>query len=174
MVKYFGGKVFGYKDGLVEIGYYLLFLIEVGQDLMEWFKKVYQWYCEGFDFFSGVEFLVISLIYENQVICVGLVVYGIQFYFEFIYQMMVKWIIKGVLCMEFFGVQYCCDYFVGCFVYDGVVCQWLDWFLDLWIGMVEQFVQYISLKVVEQVKFLCCNIYCYVGLKCFCCCFVVW
>ena len=51
--------------------------------------------------------------------------------------------------MELPGAQQRRDHFAGRFVHDGAVRQWLDRFLDLWIGTAEQPVQHTSLKAAE-------------------------
>ena len=134
MVKQLGGKVFGHRDELVEIGYYSLKPTVEGSALMDWPAKVYQWHREGFDLPRDAELLARGSTYPHQAIRVGPAAYGIQFHPELTHQMMVRWTTKGAPRMALPGAQQRCDHFAGRFVYDAAVRQWLTCFMDLWIG----------------------------------------
>jgi len=149
MVKNLGGTVSGHNDSLVEIGYYPLSPTEAGKSMMNWPKKVYQWHREGFDLPSSADLLATSPTYPNQAIRVGPAAYGIQFHPELTHQMMVRWTTKGAPRMELPGAQQRRDHFAGRFVYDPAVRQWLDRFLDLWIGTAEQPVRHDVLRAAE-------------------------
>lgn len=149
MVKHLGGEVAGHGDELVEIGYYPLRPTDEGKSLMDWPKKVYQWHREGFDLPRGAELLASGPTYPNQAIRYGPAAYGIQFHPELTHQMMVRWTTKGAPRMELPGAQGRGDHFAGRFVHDPAVRQWLDRFLDLWIGTAEAPVQHGGLKAAE-------------------------
>ncbi|POF32739.1 glutamine amidotransferase [Roseibium marinum] len=149
MVRHLGGQVTGHHDALVEIGYYPLQPTAAGESLMDWPKKVYQWHREGFDLPRGADLLAEGPTYPNQAIRVGPCAYGIQFHPELTHQMMVRWTTKGAPRMELPGAQQRRDHFAGRFVYDPAVRQWLDRFLDLWIGTAEAPVQHGMLKAAE-------------------------
>lgn len=138
MVKHLGGTVCGHRDGLVEIGYYPLEPTAPGERMMTWPNKVYQWHREGFDRPDGCELLATGPTYENQAIRFGSNAFGIQFHPELTHSMMVRWTTKGAPRMVLPGAQQRRDHFAGRYVYDRAVLQWLDGFMDLWIGTAEK------------------------------------
>ncbi len=134
MVKHLGGRVDSHEEGLVEIGYYDLTPTAAGQRLMNWPQKVYQWHREGFDIPAGADLLASGETYPNQAIRVGAAAYGIQFHPELTYHMMVRWTTRAAARMALPGARNRRDHFAGRFVFDPPVKQWLEDFLDLWIG----------------------------------------
>lgn len=132
--KNLGGSVSGHNDGLVEIGYYPLQVTQAGTNLMNWPKQVYQWHREGFSLPSGAELLASSQTYENQAIRVGSNAFGIQFHPELTYAMMHRWTTRAAHRLVLPGAKKRGDHFRESFVYDPDVLQWLDTFLDNWIG----------------------------------------
>nr|WP_244316857.1 glutamine amidotransferase [Pannonibacter sp. XCT-34] len=137
MVRHLGGTVESHPRELVEIGYYPLRPTDTGRSLMTWPGKVYQWHREGFSLPSGADLLATGDTYPNQAIRVGPRAYGIQFHPELTHAMMVRWTTKGAPRMEQPGAQGRQDHFAGRFIFDQAVRQWLDDFLDLWIGRAD-------------------------------------
>nr|WP_244314440.1 glutamine amidotransferase [Pannonibacter sp. XCT-53] len=137
MVRHLGGTVESHPRELVEIGYYPLRPTDAGRSLMTWPGKVYQWHREGFSLPSGADLLATGDTYPNQAIRVGPRAYGIQFHPELTHAMMVRWTTKGAPRMEQPGAQGRQDHFAGRFIFDQAVRQWLDDFLDLWIGRAD-------------------------------------
>ncbi|MEJ8474867.1 glutamine amidotransferase [Roseibium algae] len=134
MVKQMGGTVSAHRDELVEIGYYPIQPTLVGEKLLSWPKKVYQWHKEGFDLPAGCDLLASGPSYPNQAIRYGHNAFGIQFHPELTHSMLVRWTTKGAPRMSLPGAQMRRDHFAGRYIYDAAVRSWLDDFMDLWIG----------------------------------------
>ncbi len=132
--KNLGGKVTGRDDGLVEIGYYPLQATHSGANLMEWPRQVYQWHREGFSLPAGAELLASSPTYENQAIRVGDKAFGIQFHPELTYAMMSRWTTRAAHRLVLPGAKKRGEHFRERFVYDPSILQWLENFMDNWIG----------------------------------------
>ncbi len=137
MVKQLGGRVAPDRDGHVEIGYYPIEPTDEGQTLLPWPERVYQWHREGFSLPKGATLLARGGTYPNQAIRYGKAAYGIQFHPELTHAMMVRWTTRGAPRLSLPGAQKRGDHFAGRFVHDRAVQAWLDQFLDLWIGRVE-------------------------------------
>ncbi|MDX5594782.1 glutamine amidotransferase [Pseudovibrio sp. SPO723] len=135
--RHLGGTVTSHKDGLVEIGYYPIEATVEGKTLMKWPNRVYQWHREGFSLPTGATLLAKGATYQNQAMRVGPNAYGIQFHPELTYLMMNRWTTLASDRMSLPGAQGRRDHFKGRFVFDPPLFQWLQDFLDMWIGTAD-------------------------------------
>ena len=98
---------------------------------------VYQWHREGFDLPSGATLLAKGDVYPNQAFRYGNNAYALQFHTELTLAMMMKWLTKGAHRMGLPGAQCRKQHIEGRLVHDAAVQQWLDDFLDVWIGTAD-------------------------------------
>lgn len=132
-----GARVAGHGDGYVEVGYYPIEPTREGKAFMPWPEKVYQWHREGFDLPKGADLLAEGATYRNQAFRVGPAAFGIQFHPELTLAMMYRWTTRGAPRMQLPGAQGRHDHFAGRAVFDDAVRQWLEDFLDRWIGTAQ-------------------------------------
>lgn len=137
LVRHLGGKVEPHTEGLVEVGYYPLHATPEGQALLDWPPMIYQWHREGFDLPHGAVHLARGDNYPNQAFRYGERTYAVQFHSELTLAMMCKWSVKGAKRMVLPGAQQRRQHLEGRLIYDEPVRQWLDQFLDIWIGTAE-------------------------------------
>ena len=129
-----GGQVELHPCGLVERGYYEIEPTDAGRALFDWPQKVYQWHKEGFSLPHGAERLATSGYFSNQAMRYGNSAYGIQFHPEVTLQMMHQWTTVAADHLSVAGARRRGDHFRERSAYDPHVEQWLNHFLDLWIG----------------------------------------
>lgn len=137
MVRHLGGEVKPNESEFAEIGYYPIRPTNEGRALMEWPQMIYQWHREGFSLPSGAILLATSDEYPNQAIRYGDNAYGVQFHAELTTWMMNRWTTLGAYRFNLNGAQGREQHFEGRGLYDGATKQWLEDFLDLWIGPAE-------------------------------------
>ncbi len=134
MSRQLGGRVSAHAEGMAEIGYYPLYPTEAGKTLMAWPGHAYQWHREGFTVPPGCELLATGDMFEAQAFRFGKNAYGIQFHPEVTHAMMCRWLVRGAARLELPGAQCRLTQHEGRAVHDGAVRQWLNDFLDLWLG----------------------------------------
>lgn len=134
LVRHLGGAVEFDPQGRVEVGYYGIEPTEAGKEMMAWPDMVYQWHREGFDLPSGATLLAKGEVFPNQAFRYGKSAYALQFHTELTLAMMLRWTIKGAHRMELPGAQNRQEHIAGRMLYDRAISQWLDDFLDIWIG----------------------------------------
>jgi GMP synthase (glutamine-hydrolysing) len=134
LVRHLGGNVQTHPEGQVEIGYYPLQATPEGQALMDWPDMVYQWHREGFDLPHGAVRLARGDTYPNQAFRYGERTFALQFHTELTLAMMCKWSVKGAQRMTAPGAQQRKQQLEGRLLHDAAVKQWLEDFLDIWIG----------------------------------------
>ena len=134
MVRHLGGEVKPNDASYAEIGYYPIFATDKGRDMMQWPQMMYQWHREGFSLPSDATLLATSSQYPNQAFQYGENAYGVQFHAELTTWMMNRWTILGAERFAMHGAQPRRQHFIGRSLYDAKVKQWLEDFLDLWIG----------------------------------------
>lgn len=137
LVRHLGGAVEAHPDGEVEVGYYPIHPTAQGCALMDWPAMVYQWHREGFDLPRGATLLASGEVYPNQAFRYGDRAYALQFHTELTLAMMNKWTVKGAHRMELPGAQPRKAHLEGRLIHDAAVQQWLDDFLDIWIGRAD-------------------------------------
>ncbi len=134
MVRHLGGEVKPNETEFAEIGYYPITPTHAGSAMMDWPQMIYQWHREGFSLPSGTKLLATGDQYPNQAISYGDNAYGVQFHAELTTWMMNRWTILGADRFDLNGAQQREQHFLGRSLYDGAVKQWLNEFLDLWVG----------------------------------------
>ncbi|MEL6785683.1 MAG: glutamine amidotransferase [Pseudomonadota bacterium] len=134
LVRHLGGKVEFHPEGKVEVGYYPLYPTPEGNALMDWPSMIYQWHREGFDLPHGATLLARGETYPNQAFRYGERAFAVQFHTELTLAMMCRWSVKGAERMSMPGAQDRKQHLEGRLLHDAAVSQWLDDFLDLWIG----------------------------------------
>ena len=135
LVRHLGGAVETDPEGRVEVGYYPIKPTDDGQAMMKnWPDMVYQWHREGFDLPSGATLLAKGDVFPNQAFKYGKSAYALQFHTELTLAMMMRWTVKGAHRMDAPGAQQRRDHVAGRLIHDAAVKQWLDNFLDIWIG----------------------------------------
>jgi GMP synthase (glutamine-hydrolysing) len=137
MARQLGAKVSYHPEGQVEVGYYPIRPTEPGLRVCAcWPDHVYQWHREGFDLPAGS-----ALIAEGgadfpiQAFRHGPCGYGIQFHPEVTHAMMCRWTTRGHERMDLPGAKPRTAHFVDRAVHDYAVRNWLETFLDYWIGV---------------------------------------
>ena len=134
MSRNLGGEVLAHPDQQVEVGYYPIQSTEAGQSLLQWPDYVYQWHSEGFTLPTGAERLAGGNVFANQAMRYGEHAYGIQFHPEVTMEMMERWTTHGADRLGLRGAQPAAAHFAGRAHHDVAVADWLDRFLDMWIG----------------------------------------
>ena len=137
MVRHLGGHVRPHPQGQVEVGWYPLHATREGEALLDWPSMIYQWHREGFDLPDGATLLAHGDVYPNQAFRYGQRAYGFQFHTELTYAMTCKWSVKGAHRMVLPGAQQRPEHLAGRLLYDPPVSQFLDAFLDLFIGRAD-------------------------------------
>ncbi len=150
LVRHLGGEVTTHPEGEVEVGYYPLHATAAGDALMDWPAMIYQWHREGFDLPHGAVRLARGDTYPNQAFRYGERTYGVQFHTELTLAMMCKWSVKGAERMKLPGAQNRKQHLDGRLIYDEPVKQWLEQFLDIWIGTVDNLAEHRPAPVSEQ------------------------
>lgn len=134
MSLHLGGEVKANPAQYAEIGYYPIIPTDEGRAMMNWPAMIYQWHREGFSLPSDATLLVSSDEYPNQAMAYGDNAYGVQFHAELTTWMMNRWTTRGAHRFTLNGAQDREQHFLGRALYDRAVKQWLNDFLDLWIG----------------------------------------
>ncbi len=134
MVRHLGGLVEANEDEYAEIGYYPIRPTKEGEALMRWPEQIYQWHREGFTLPADATLLATGDEYPNQAFRYGENAYAVQFHAELTTWMMNRWTTLGAYRFNLNGAQERHHHFRGRALYDGAVKQWLEDFLDLWIG----------------------------------------
>lgn len=132
--KHLGGEVTPHKDSYAEIGYYPIKATQAGKDIMQWPEHVYQWHREGFSLPSDATLLAMGEEYPNQAYKYGNNAYGVQFHSEVTHYMMNKWTTKAAHRFVLPGAQNREQQFEARPRHDPQVKQWLENFLNLWVG----------------------------------------
>lgn len=135
MVKQLGGQVFSHCEGCAEVGFYPLEATEAGRRVIDWPETVYQWHNEGFDLPAGSELLARGDVFENQAFRHGPAAFAFQFHSELTYAMMCRWTVRGAHRFALPRAQPRPEHMAGWFRYDPPVRDWLDRFLDVWLGL---------------------------------------
>jgi GMP synthase (glutamine-hydrolysing) len=138
LARHLGARVYGHPEGLVEIGYFPIEPTEAGAATFEWPRRVYQWHREGFDLPAGADLLASGGgPFPNQAIRVGPAAYGVQFHPELTLAMVHRWTTIGHERLKLPGAQPRPVHFADRLLYDAAVREWLDRFLDHWIGRAD-------------------------------------
>ncbi|MEP3248204.1 MAG: gamma-glutamyl-gamma-aminobutyrate hydrolase family protein [Sneathiella sp.] len=134
MARCLGAEVRQHSEGLVEIGYYP---VRPAHDQNDYFLedlKLYQWHREGFDLPAGCDLLATGHHFPNQAYRYGDKAFGIQFHPEVTEAMNRKWLRKAAHMLEEPGAQSADDQLTDRRLHDTRSRQWLDRFLDRWVG----------------------------------------
>ena len=137
MSLHLGGEVKTNATQYAEIGYYPITPTNEGRAMMNWPSMTYQWHREGFSLPLDATLLVTGDEYPNQAMRYGDNAYGVQFHAELTTWMMNRWTIHGAHRFTLNGAQTREQHFLGRALHDRAVKQWLNDFLDLWIGIPE-------------------------------------
>jgi GMP synthase (glutamine-hydrolysing) len=139
LAKHLGAPVYPHAGGRAEIGYYPLVPTAAGCAYGErigsaWPSHVYHWHREGFDCPAGAETLAMGDDFPTQAIRVGERAFGLQFHPEVTHAMMCRWTVRAAERLKLPGAQDRARQLQGRFIYDPHVSQWLEAFLDDWLG----------------------------------------
>jgi GMP synthase (glutamine-hydrolysing) len=140
LARHLGARVFPHHQGRAEIGYYPLDLTEHGRASEQrlakpWPRHVYQWHREGFDCPDGANCLALGGDFPIQAIQYGPAAFGIQFHPEVTPAMMYRWTTRAHERMAMPGAQPRHAHFDGWHQHDYTVANWLNAFLDHWLGL---------------------------------------
>ncbi len=134
-----GGEVKERKDKYAEIGYYPIEATQAGRTITErWPEQVYQWHKEGFSLPSDATLLAAGEEYPNQAFAYGENAYAVQFHSEVNYWMNNKWATKAAHRFVLPGAQKRAQQLESRLMYDKGVREWLDDFLNHWVGPAEK------------------------------------
>jgi GMP synthase (glutamine-hydrolysing) len=137
LAKQVGGRVERHPDGHVEIGYHDIRPTAAGEALVHgtpWPDSVYHWHSEGIEAPCCSEILAEGDVFPHQAFRVD-TGYGLQFHPEVTYAMMCRWTVKGCEHLGAApGARDRREQLEGWFLHDRHVREWLDTFLDRWIG----------------------------------------
>jgi GMP synthase (glutamine-hydrolysing) len=138
MVLHLGGKVGAHPESRAEVGYYPIWPTDKGCAVVPrefWPSSVYQWHREGFDCPACAELVAEGgEDFPVQAIKVGKAAFGFQFHPEVTYAMLRRWSVRGHERLSLPGAQSREEHIEGWHLHDGAVRQWLDAFLDVWLG----------------------------------------
>ncbi|MDZ7823881.1 MAG: glutamine amidotransferase [Ahrensia sp.] len=134
LVNHLGGCVYARKDAQVEIGWYDLEATEVGNSLLRWPSKIYQFHTEGCTLPSGAVHLAQSDLFPTQAFRYGENAWAVQFHAELTLAMQHRWAVKGAHRFDLPNAQEGHLHIAGRYAYDAPVSKWLDDFLDLVFG----------------------------------------
>jgi GMP synthase (glutamine-hydrolysing) len=139
MAKLMGARVYAHPEGRAEIGYFPLLPTADGEAVAErlgsrWPSHVYHWHREGFDCPAGAKTLATGDDFPTQAILVGSKAFGLQFHPEVTHAMICRWTVRAAHRLELPGAQDRSRQIEGRFMYDPHVAQWLERFLDHWLG----------------------------------------
>ena len=132
-----GGEVTARKDDYAEIGYYPIRPTNEGARMMDWPEYVYHWHREGFSLPQDATLLASGEKYPNQAYSYGEKAYGVQFHSEVTHHMMNKWTTKAAHRFVLPGAQNREKQFEARPKHDPQIKQWLDNFLNHWIGQAD-------------------------------------
>ena len=135
LARHLGASVYCHRDGQVEIGYYPLRVTGAARELCaDWPDHVYQWHREGFDLPRGAQLLAEGDAFPVQAFRWGPCAYAVQFHPEVTHAMMCRWTTRGAARMELPGAQQRPTHFEGRALYDLAIRNWLEAFIDQWVG----------------------------------------
>jgi GMP synthase (glutamine-hydrolysing) len=139
LARQLGAQVWTHPEGRAEIGYFPLIPTPAGEKLSEdigapWPSHVYHWHREGFDCPTGAETLATGDDFPTQAIRVGRCAFGLQFHPEVTHAMLCRWTVRAAERLALPGAQDRARQIEGRLMYDPHVSNWLDAFLDAWLG----------------------------------------
>lgn len=134
MARHLGARVYPHPDGCAEVGYYPIRPTAAGLNVCaDWPDHVYQWHREGFDLPAGGELLAEGDAFSVQAFRHGSG-YAVQFHPEVTHAMMYRWLVRGAHRMELPGAKQRHEHIADRAVHDRFVMNWLNSFLDRWLG----------------------------------------
>jgi GMP synthase (glutamine-hydrolysing) len=139
MVRHLGQKVYAHPDGKVEIGYYPLLATPCAHAFWKrcgtnFPSHVYQWHREGFDLPTGAELLASGGDFPVQAFRYQDNAFAVQFHPEITYAMICRWTTRASDKLEAPGARPRETHLEEWYRYDTAVAQWLDAFLEDWLG----------------------------------------
>jgi GMP synthase (glutamine-hydrolysing) len=147
-----GAPVRRHPQGLNEIGYYQVQPTEAGRAVMTDPLHVYHWHQEGFDVPASAELLVAGTEFPNQAFRFGRHAYGLQFHPEVTPAVALRWMDVAADHLTRPGAQCRVTQSGGMARFDQAMHDWLDGFLDRWLGLVPDSAQFDSPDVESQGK----------------------
>ncbi len=133
-----GARVIPHPEGLHEIGYRLIEPTNGSDRFLDRPLNVYHWHNEGFEIASGAELLAVGSDFPNQAYRYGSTAYGIQFHPEVTPEVFLRWIDEAGHMLEHPGAHSAEQQIQDGGDHDGPLGEWLDDFLDHWIGYPEK------------------------------------
>lgn len=134
LANHLGGQVYQRPDQMVEIGWYPLSDRDETQRFGPWPETVYHFHREGLTAPDSCKILASSDLYPHQAYCLNDRTVAIQFHVELTQAMMQSWTVRGAHRFDLPNAQGKVDHLTGRLHYDHLSEQWLDRFLDKWIG----------------------------------------
>jgi GMP synthase (glutamine-hydrolysing) len=131
-----GGTVATHPEGRAEIGYYPVFAEAEAADLFGGDLCVYHWHRDGFSIPKGAVRLARGQDFPNQAFRFQNA-YGIQFHPEVTHEMMQTWITESAHRLAMPGAQCPDTQRAGYERHHEPLGDWLDRFLDRWLGVGE-------------------------------------
>ena len=129
-----GARVAGHDEGLHEIGYVPIAPTAACDIFLNAEMHVYHWHKEGFELPAGAALLAVGPTFPNQAFRYGAAAYGLQFHPEVTAEVLARWCREAGEMLEAPGAHDAQRQFAECRRYDAPMRQWLDGFLNLWLG----------------------------------------
>lgn len=134
MARTLDAKVTRHPEGIMEIGYYQVEPTTAGIGYFNNHLHAFQWHKEGFDLPKNSTLLATGDYFPNQAYRYGKNAYGIQFHPEVTEAMNRKWLHKAAHMLSEPGAQSAKQQLSVRAQVDDEMRQWLDRFLEKWIG----------------------------------------
>ena len=132
--KAYGGAVGPHPQGLNEIGYADIAPTQAGRQLIPGPMRVFHWHTEGVETPPGGERLAEGEVFANQAFRLGDHAYGLQFHPETTVEIFSTWIEEAGHMLDWPGAQPKERIFADAERHDPALAQWLDGFMQRWIG----------------------------------------
>ncbi|MEM7169002.1 MAG: glutamine amidotransferase [Pseudomonadota bacterium] len=133
-----GATVGTHEEGLHEIGYRKIEPVDGQNGFLGQALNVYHWHNEGFDVPRTAELLARGVDFPNQAFRYGSKTYGIQFHPEVTPHIFKRWIGEAGHMLANPGADPADRQTADGEAYDRALGDWLDSFLDHWIGYPEE------------------------------------
>ncbi|MGL5736267.1 MAG: glutamine amidotransferase [Beijerinckiaceae bacterium] len=140
LARQLGGSVWFHRKNKIEAGYYPIAITDAGVALEKtigapWPRTVYQWHREGFTCPTGCTLLATGDAFAEQAFRYGHNAWGIQFHPEVTYAMINRWTTRAWERLEMAHARPREAHLADWFTYDAAVAQWINAFLDHWLGL---------------------------------------
>jgi len=138
MARALDARVAPHPEGLFEIGYYPVAPAPAANGFLGALSHVYHWHGEGFDLPQGATLLASGETFPNQAYRYGTKAYGIQFHPEVSARVMQRWLSTADHMLDRPGAHPDERQIADSKQFDAPLSDWLNGFLDDWLGWPEE------------------------------------